>query len=1227
MIKFLPALLITLICITAHAQERKKTIELKGFRTAITPRLSKWKPNVDDPVLRIKTRDEKGLIFSRNIQPAKMTNYNNGSKGQDPAWQQRYRITENPALLTPSESKASYYVSSDISFDGIGFTNISPADPTIAVGPNHIIEMVNGSSGSAYFKIFTKNGGQLALEAFMDQLPGSSYNGAGDCITWYDQLTNRFVMTEFGDSSKTGTAVNSLIMAVSASSDPLGAWYVYEFPDASFFPDYPKYANWGDAWYGMTRDFTGSYIGNSVWAFDKMKMINGAAVATVQRIRLVDTDSKYNSLCPVSLSGSTPPPAGTPGLFLYFSDDNFSASATDTDSLGLVGFKVNFADPSKSTAGVIQSLPAAPFKSDVCIARNCAPSASGQGYDVVSNRVMNRPYYRNFGTHESIVANHTVDATGTGVAGVRWYELRRNGGAWQNYQQGTFAPQDLIPCVDPANKFRFMGAITLNGFGQIAMAYNVSSATSFASIGFTGRNTSDPLNAMSYEETIAVKGTGFGSFGNRWGDYSEIAPDPVNDSLFWFCGMYGSPNGWGTKIFSIKLGKPKQTDAKLVSIDQPNSCESSCKTSVEPLVTVRNAGLNPVNSFVITYQVNSDLALTYNWSGNLLAGEEKQVKLPFTTFPTGNASFSVKISAINGLANDDDGTNDSLSTTTSIGQGISLPLSESFENILFPAIGWSRQTNLSPAANWERTTNAAKTGTGSVFFNNFDQNQPSRYADLRTPLIKLAGSDSLELSFYYAAAMFDLDNVDTLEVLVSSDCGNNYQSVWRKNTREIATREGNVNTGFVPTKNEWRKITIDLNSFAKSSSIIIAFRNINGFGNMVYLDDININAASLPKLDLAIAKISSPAYFVCNTSLKPVVAFTNLGVDTIRSATFMYSINGDLFRTVNWQGVLARKEVGYITMPETILSAGEHSITVYGLNPNQTVDNNSANDSLKISFQVKQALDIPLMQGFETLEFPPVQWTSINEGGGRAWERFNTSADNGIGSAYFHNYNNKLNGDHDELVSPIVSYLNADSIFLSFELAAVGSDPAKPDPASTDTLEIFVSTDCGKTLSSVYRKWGKQLQTISDNLLPLTTDYIPFSGADWRSEKIDLTELLGRNNSFVAIFRNRSQGINNIYLDQVNIFTKQVPAKLKNKGLLISPNPFTGKFIIQHYPDAKELIGIEIFNGIGQLMYHKSSSGGDHYLEIDLSSKPAGMYFVKLSYKDKVVTEKLLKGF
>jgi Secretion system C-terminal sorting domain len=1227
MIKFLPALLITLLCITAAAQEKKKVIELRGTRTAITPKLSKWRPNFSDPVLKIKTRDEKGLVFARNIQPAKLTDHKNGSTGQDPVWQQRFRITENPELYTSSSTGASYYVSSEMDFEGIPFTNISPADPTIAVGPNHIIQMVNGSNGSAYFKIYNKNGGQLSLEAFMDQLPGSSYNGAGDCITWYDQLAGRFVMTEFGDSSRTGTAVNSLIMAVSASSDPLGAWYIYEFPDASFFPDFPKYANWHDAWYGMTRDFTGSYIGNSVWAFDKSKMINGDPVATVQRIRLVDTDSKFNSLCPVSLAGSTPAPAGTPGLFLYYSDDNFSAAASDTDSLGLVGFKVNFSDPSKSTAGVIQSLPVAPFRSDVCISRNCAPSASGQGYDVVSNRMMNRPYYRNFGTHEAIVANHTVDATGTGIAGVRWYELRKTGGAWLTYQQGSFAPQDIIPCVDPAAKFRFMGSISMNAHGQIALAYNTSSATSYASIGFTGRNSNDPLNAMSYEETVSMKGTGFGSFGNRWGDYSEMAPDPLNDSLFWFSGMYGTANGWGTRIFSIKLGAPKQTDARLVSIDQPNACESSCDTNIEPRITVRNAGLNAIVSLSISYQVNSGPTQTMNWSGNITTGEEEVIKLPFTNFPTGNANFTVKFYEINGSTSDDDNSNNSLTTNTSVGVGVSLPVVEDFENILYPPIGWSRLTNMDPPATWERNTNAARAGIASVYFNNFDQNQPSRYADLRTPLIKLDGSDSLELIFHYAAAIFDADNVDTLEILVSVDCGNSFQSVWRKNAREIATREGNVNIAFVPTASEWRKITIDLNDYTKAGSMILAFRNINGFGNMIYLDDVSIKGASLPSIDLAIADVSAPAAYVCNNTVKPVIAFTNLGVDTIMSATFMYSINGDVFRSMNWQGVLGRKEVAYITMPETVVSTGEHVITVYGVNPNQSVDGNPSNDSLQVRFQVKEPVDIPMSQSFESTAFPPEQWTNVYGGGGREWERFNIGVNGGQGSAYISNYNRRLKGFKDQLVTPLVSYLNADSIFLSFSLAAAGYDPANPDPSATDTLEVFVSADCGKTLTSVYKKSGKQLQTINDADLASSADFIPRSDADWKMVKIDLTELLGKNNSFVAVFSNTSQGINNIYLDEISVYSKQVPPKLKTKGLLVAPNPFSSRFVIQHYPDAKDLTGIEIFSSTGQLVYRKKASGADSYIEIDLSSKPAGMYFVKLSYKDKVVTEKLLKGY
>ncbi|HSF44369.1 MAG TPA: choice-of-anchor J domain-containing protein, partial [Chitinophagaceae bacterium] len=643
----------------------------------------------------------------------------------------------------------------------------------------------------------------------------------------------------------------------------------------------------------------------------------------------------------------------------------------------------------------------------------------------------------------------------------------------------------------------------------------------------------------------------------------------------------------------------------------------------EPMITVRNAGINTISSLQINYQVNGGMIQFMNWSGTLTAGQEQQLKLPATSFSTGTGSFTVSLATINGATSDDDNSNNQLVTATSIGVGVSLPLTEGFENILFPSVGWSRQTNASPAANWERNTNASRSGSASVYFNNFAQNQPSKYADLKTPLINLDGKDSMELTFYYAAAIFDNDNVDTLEILVSGDCGNSFQTVWRKNAKEIATREGNVNIAFIPTSSEWRKLTVDLNAFSKWNSLIVAFRNINGFGNMIYLDNINIVSADLPSIDLAVASIKEPANYVCSSSIKPVIAFTNLGTDTITNASFMYRINGDVSRSMNWQGKLARNGVAEITMPETILSPGDHSITVWA---NTTGDSNPSNDSIRISFQVKQQMSLPLQESFETPAFPPAQWNSVNLSGGREWERFSVGAIGGKASAYIHNYENRNKGDKDELVTPLMSYVNADSVFLSFQLSAAGG-AAGSISSTTDTLEVFVSTDCGKTLYPVYKKWGKQLQTISDGVVSIVEDFIPASSADWRTEQIDLTSILGMSNSFLTIFSNTSGGVNNIYIDEINVYTRQVPPKLKEKGLLIAPNPFTGTFRIQHYPDAQGLKGVEVFSGTGQRVYVKTASETDVFIEIDLSSKPAGIYFVKLSYKDKVVTHKLLKGY
>ena len=96
---------------------------------------------------------------------------------------------------------------------------------------------------------------------------------------------------------------------------------------------------------------------------------------------------------------------------------------------------------------------------------------------------MFRLAYRNFGTHQSMVLNHTVDANGADRAGIRWYELRNSGAGWGIHQQSTWAPAD--------GQHRWMGSIAMNDRGDIALAYSVSGSSVSPSLRFTSRNAGD----------------------------------------------------------------------------------------------------------------------------------------------------------------------------------------------------------------------------------------------------------------------------------------------------------------------------------------------------------------------------------------------------------------------------------------------------------------------------------------------------------------------------------------------------------------------------------------------------------------------------------------------------------------------------------------------------------------------------------------------------------------
>lgn len=1204
--------IIIILFLTIQSQGQQAIEVIQGERTAITIPIKTWKADITDPVLKINTRDEKGLIHAQDVEPLVFTQYGPKTRQEDMLWQkdtkgfqkpQPSNLRNAPMPRIPLERNGGYI---DKSQDGQGFSNINPADPSIAVGPNHVIQMINGNNGSALFSIYDKAGKTVFPQTYMDQLPGSSYNGGGDCIAWYDQLADRFIMSEFGDSSKTGIKMNSLIVAVSASNDPTGAWFIYEFYCDPFFPDYPKFGNWHDAWYGVTRDFADQYVGNSVWAFDKNKMISGDANPTVQRLRLTDADNKFNALVPVTLTGNNPAPSGTPGLFLYYNDDALTTSPSDADSIGMISFKVDFTDPSKSIVKTEKNFAVTAFNSIVCSNRNCATSPGPQGYDVVSNRIMHKPGFRNFGTHQSIVANHTVDVNGNGLSGIRWYELRNTSG-WSLYQQGSYAPQALSDCNPNNLRHRFMGSIMQNGKGQTALAYNFSSKTDFASIAFTGRNQYDPLNQMAFEETIIKKGTGYGTSANRWGDYNDMVPDPSNDSVFWFTGMIGNTaNTWSTSLSSFYLRNNPQTDTRLSGIVYPNACDPICSSSIQPKIAIRNNGTEVLQSMRMIVLLNDIKINEELWTGNLAYTEEAVVTLRTLTIPTGKSALKIMLDLPNGKADEMPG-NDTASVSIELQSVQAMPIVETAESGAMPPIGWSFQTNGSSTLGWKNTNKASYEGSRSLVFDNFNNDEKGKTADLLGQRINASIYDSLSMEFMLAAALYDAINLDTLEIMVSPDCGQSFNTVYKKWGTALSTKAGFTATEFIPVKSDWKKETIDLSRF-KGNDIQIKIRGTNQYGNNIYLDNINISGFNFPTADVRMDSMDTPPLIGCDPSIAPIARFTSLGKDTLKSLDLQLWINGSLLETKKWTGNLNRNNAANMPLSAWPAQQGKNNISIVAINPNGKPDQNKMNDTTTSIHYFLKAINMPVRESFNTSN----QWPIYPIQGSDKWQMALSTS-----SMVARNFQRPsyVSG----MVSPLVITGNPDSVFLDFDLAANA-----PNGPKHDSLEIEISLDCGKNWQSVYKKWGSILSTADRNT---AVSFEPTHAAEWRKEHLDLTSIVAGNQSFLARFVNIGNGNNNIYIDNVNITSITLPQRLKDQGYLLYPNPASSRTAVQFFPAVKNLKSMQLSDAKGDILlsYQYKSSQLINIQEMNLTRLPAGMYFLKIELTDRIITEKLIK--
>lgn len=603
------------ICLTAAASaknDRFKPIFKRAIKFGISQPLRSIKP-----VLPKQPPGTKPQIIEVPIRRRPMPPVQIPLRAQEDSVVQS--SMPSPKMPTPS-----------FSFDGISNNDNAviilslfiPPDTNGDVGPNHYVQIVN-----VLFEVFDKTSGASLLGPETLSTVFTGFGGPcetkddGDPIVLYDSLADRWLLSQFVDAEPSHECI-----AISQTPDPTGAYFLYDFQHPlSKFGDYPKIGVWPDGYYMTVNQFSGSsFVGVGAFAFDRSAMLSGNPSAGFIYFDLV-SDSSLFGILPADVDGIAPA-TGTPNYVAAASRIEFGNSV---DGLRLFDFHADYVTPSNSTFVERSESPiaAASFNPVICnFFADCIPQpGTAVGLDPLGSNLMHRLQYRNFGVHESLVLNHTVDVSGANHAGVRYYELRRAlpGGSFSINEQASFAPDA---------DHRWMGSAAMDKDGNLAVGYSVSSSTTFPSIRYAGRLSSDPPGGLFQGEATLQAGAGSQTDpinpSNRWGDYSALTVDPSDGCTFWYTNEYYSSTSafdWLTRIGRFKFASCVCTTITLSPGTLPNA---ALGTPYNQTITA-NCGAAPITFTVSSGALPTGLSLS---SGGVLSGT-----------PTANGTFNFTV--------------------------------------------------------------------------------------------------------------------------------------------------------------------------------------------------------------------------------------------------------------------------------------------------------------------------------------------------------------------------------------------------------------------------------------------------------------------------------------------------------------------------------------------------------------------------------------------------------
>ena len=603
----------------------------------------------------------------------------------------------------------------------------------------------------------------------------------------------------------------------------------------------------------------------------------------------------------------------------------------------------------------------------------------------------------------------------------------------------------------------------------------------------------------------------------------------VNDNVTFTDQSTGGATSWswtftgGTPATStaqnptVSWATPGTYDVKLV-VTNANGSDSLTQSGY---ITVTNS-CNPVAAFTasdsvgcpglsVTFTDNSTNSPTvWDWTFPGGTPSTSTAAMPTVTYNTPGA-YDVTLIVSNGNGSD------TLTKVAyiNIGTGQALPLAEDFESLPFPAAGW---TIYNPDADttWERAISISGYGVGTacLVFDNLTQDMRGTVDEYRTPNLDFSLLANYTLAFDVAYARYDALNADTLTIHVSTDCGATWTEEYRRDPAVLATAPDQTTT-FIPTATQWRTDQVNLSSYAGNASIQIAFRNGADYGQLLYVDNINVTTNANPPVADFTASDTLP---VC---VGTQIQFTDLSTS---ATSWAWTFPGGTPATSSQQNPLITYNTPGVYDVQLIASNGFGSDTI-----------------VKTSYvTVGIGTPLPITEDFENLPFPGLDWENYNPDGNIGWGRTSQGSGYGVGthSLFFNNYNfDERAFIRDEYRTPKMDFSGPGTYLCYFDVAY-----ARYGPNDADTLSVQVSTDCGATWTEVYRKDPALLATAADQ----TSGFLPNS-SQWRTDTVDLSPYAG-NGMVIVAFRNGPDYGQGLYVDNINITNT-------------NPNPPTADFV------------------------------------------------------------------